>query len=141
MECHKSYRYLARIHRCHRGIQTMQVQNKRKNVDYIANQSSFVLLQHQHKDYCYRLLMCMVNYTAVSSCCPLPPFSLGGCTLEPSALVLTSTSAATGCSSLVHWENSMYSAAASKVREMVSTSLLKSGLCLGLSFQHSSIIA
>jgi len=81
--------------------------------------------------------MYVVSYTAVSCC---PPSSLGDCTLEPP--LLTSTSAATrGCSSLIDGENSMYPAAASRIREMVSTSLLKSGLSLGFSFQQSSNIA
>ena len=35
----------------------------------------------------------------------------------------------------------MYPAAASRLREMVSTSWLKSGLSSGSAFQHSSIIA
>ena len=96
----------------------------------------------KHEYLCTLLTyMALASYIAVS-CCPPPSFSLGACTLEPPAfLVLTSTSAASGCSFLIHREKSMYSAAASRTREMVSTSLLKLGLFLGFSFQHSSSIA
>jgi len=54
---------------------------------------------------------------------------------------VASTLAATECPFLTAMEKFMYPAASSRVREMVMTSWLKSGLSSGSAFQQSSIIA